>query len=141
MIKKKYKMEKIKGKLLLSLFFLLLMAPIKAEHKFITHVTLTTYNAVKSQCDEQPEITANGTKICYKKLRQGKLKYCAVSRNLLCYLPYGSIIDIEGYGRYKVVDTMNARFSHHIDILQHHTKKNFKKERIKIVLVKSGNSR
>ena len=85
-------MDTIKGKLLLSLFFLLLMAPIKAEHKFITHVTLTTYNAVKSQCDEQPEITANGTKICYKKLRQGKLKYCAVSRNLLCYLPYGSII-------------------------------------------------
>lgn len=134
-------METIKVKLLLSLFFLLLMAPIKAEHKFITHVTLTTYNAVKSQCDEQPEITANGTKICYKKLRQGKLKYCAVSRNLLCYLPYGSIIEIEGHGRYKVVDTMNARFSHHIDILQHHTKKNFKKERIKIVLVKSGNSR
>lgn len=131
-------MNIVKRKSLISLFLLLLTASTKAEHKFITHVTLTTYNAVKSQCNEQPYVTADGTRICYSKLRQGKIRYCAVSRNLLCYIPYGSIIDIEGHGRYKVVDTMNARFSHHIDILQHHTMKNFKKERIKIILVKSG---
>ena len=31
---------------------------------------------------------------------------------------------------------MNARFNHYIDILQHHTEKNFKKEKIKVILVK-----
>ena len=80
--------------------------------------------------------TANGTIIDHKKLKQGKLKYCAISRDLLWCIPMGSIIDIDGHGRYEVVDTMNARFKHYVDILQHHTEKNFKKEKIKIVLVK-----
>ena len=107
-----------------------------ANDKFITHVTLTTYNAVKSQCDETPDVTANGTKINYHKLKKGELKYCAISRDLLWCIPMGSIIYIDGHGRYEVVDTMNARFKHYIDILQHYTEKNFKKEKIKIVLVK-----
>ena len=123
----------------ISLFLLFagfLTALIHAEDKFITHVTLTTYNAVKSQCDETPDVTANGTIIDHKKLKQGKLKYCAISPDLLWCIPMGSIIDIDGHGRYEVVDTMNARFNHRIDILQHYTEKNFKKEKIKIVLVK-----
>ena len=123
----------------ISLFLLFagfLTALIHAEDKFITHVTLTTYNAVKSQCDETPDVTANGTIIDHKKLKQGKLKYCAISPDLLWCIPMGSIIDIDGHGRYEVVDTMNSRFNHRIDILQHHTEKNFKKEKIKIILVK-----
>ena len=48
----------------------------------------------------------------------------------------GSLIDIDGHGRYEVVDTMNARFKHYVDILQHHTEKNFKKENVKVTLVK-----
>ena len=121
---------------LFLLFFGFLTALIHAEDKFITHVTLTTYNAVKSQCDETPDVTANGTIIDHKKLKQGKLKYCAISPDLLWCIPMGSIIDIDGHGRYEVVDTMNARFNHRIDILQHYTEKNFKKEKIKIILVK-----
>ena len=123
----------------ISLFLLFagfLTALMHANDKFITHVTLTTYNAVKSQCDETPDVTANGTKINYHKLKKGELKYCAISRDLLCCIPMGSIIDIDGHGRYEVVDTMNARFNHCIDILQHYTEKNFKKEKIKIILVK-----
>ena len=123
----------------ISLFLLFagfLMASIYADDKFITHVTLTTYNATKAQCDETPDVTANGTKINYHKLKKGELKYCAISRDLLWCIPMGSIIDIDGHGRYKVVDTMNARFNHYIDILQHHTQKNFKKKKVKIVLVK-----
>ena len=123
----------------ISLFLLFagfLTALIHADDKFITHVTLTTYNAVKSQCDETPDVTANGTIIDHKKLKQGKLKYCAISPDLLWCIPMGSIIDIDGHGRYEVVDTMNARFNHRIDILQYHTEKNFKKEKIKIMLVK-----
>ena len=123
----------------ISLFLLFadfLTALIHAEDKFITHVTLTTYNAVKSQCDETPDVTANGTKINYHKLKKGELKYCAISPDLLWCIPMGSIIDIDGHGRYEVVDTMNARFKHRIDILQHYTEKNFKKEKIKVTLVK-----
>ena len=125
----------------ISLFLLFagfLTALIHADDKFITHVTLTTYNATKAQCDETPDVTANGTIIDHKKLKQGKLKYCAISPDLLWCIPMGSIIDIDGHGRYEVVDTMNARFNHRIDILQYHTEKNFKKEKIKIILVKKS---
>ena len=125
----------------ISLFLLFagfLTALIHADDKFITHVTLTTYNATKAQCDETPDVTANGTIIDHKKLKQGKLKYCAISPDLLWCIPMGSIIDIDGHGRYEVVDTMNARFNHRIDILQYHTEKNFKKEKIKIMLVKKS---
>ena len=126
----------LKRILVLSLFLSFLVASIHADDKFITHVTLTTYNATKAQCDNNPNKTANGTIIDHKKLKQGKLKYCAISRDLLWCIPMGSIIYIDGHGRYEVVDTMNARFKHYIDILQHHTQKNFKKKKVKIVLVK-----
>ena len=126
----------LKRILVLSLFLSSLVASIYADGKFITHVTLTTYNATKAQCGNNPNKTANGTIIDHKKLKQGKLKYCAISRDLLWCIPMGSIIYIDGHGRYEVVDTMNARFKHYVDILQHHTEKNFKKEKIKIVLVK-----
>ena len=125
----------------ISLFLLFagfLTALIHADDKFITHVTLTTYNATKAQCDETPDVTANGTIIDHKKLKQGKLKYCAISPDLLWCIPMGSIIDIDGHGRYEVVDTMNSRFNHRIDILQYHTEKDFKKEKIKIILVKKS---
>ena len=126
----------LKRTLVLSLFLASLAASIHADDKFITHVTLTTYNATKAQCDNSPNKTANGTIIDHKKLKQGKLKYCSISPDLLWCIPMGSIIDIDGHGRYEVVDTMNARFNHYIDILQHHTEKNFKKEKIKVTLVK-----
>ena len=126
----------LKRTLVLSLFLASLVASIHADDKFITHVTLTTYNTTEAQCDNSPNKTANGTIIDYKKLKQGKLKYCAISPDLLWCIPMGSVIEIDGHGRYKVVDTMNARFNHHIDILQYYTEKNFKKKKIKIVLVK-----
>ena len=106
------------------------------DKKFVTHVTLTTYNAVKSQCDDTPLITADGTKIDLKKLKSGKLKYAAVSRDLLWCIPLGSIIHIEGHGYYEVRDTMNERFNHYIDILQHSSKKNFKKNKVRVEVIK-----
>ena len=126
---------------LFLLFAVFLTALIHADDKFITHVTLTTYNATKAQCDNNPNKTANGTIIDHKKLKQGKLKYCAISRDLLWCIPMGSIIYIDGHGRYEVVDTMNARFKHYVDILQHHTEKNFKKEKIKVILVKKAKNK
>lgn len=106
------------------------------EKKFITHVTLTTYNPTKEQCDDTPLVTANGTKIDLEKFKKGEIKYCAVSRDLLWCLPYGSKIEIEGHGIYEVVDTMHPRFNHYIDILQHQNKKGFKKEKVKVVKIK-----
>ena len=104
--------------------------------RFTTHVTLTTYNPVESQCDNDPLITADGTKIDVNKLKKGEIKYCAVSRDLLKYIPLGSVVHIEGHGYYEVRDTMNKRFNHYIDILQHAGEKNFKKTKVKVVKIK-----
>lgn len=125
----------------MRLFIICIMALVTSvtfakEKKFITHVTLTTYNVVASQCDDSPLITADGTKIDIKKLKKGAIKYCAVSRDLLWCIPLGSVIHIEGHGLYEVRDTMNERFNHYIDILQHTSQKNFKKEKIRVEVVK-----
>ena len=107
-----------------------------SKSSFTTHVTVTTYNAVRSQCDKTPTITADGTRIDNKKLKDGKQRIVAISRDLLHEIPLGSTISIEGHGSYVVRDTMNPRFNHCIDILQHPSKENFKKEKIKVELVK-----
>ena len=129
-------MKKLKIYILICLGLILSLQSYGGKQQFITHVTITTYNAVRSQCDRSPLITADGTKIDNNKVKSGKQKIVAISRDLLYAIPLGSIIDIEGYGRYEVRDTMNSRFKHRIDILQHSSKKNFKKNNIKIKLVK-----
>ena len=107
-----------------------------SQSSFTTHVTVTTYNAVSSQCDKTPTITADGTRIDHKKVKNGQQRSAAISRDLLWAIPLGSTISIEGHGCYVVRDTMNPRFNHCIDILQHPSKENFKKEKIKVKLVK-----
>ena len=129
-------MKKLKKCILIGLGLILSLQSYGSKSLFTTHVTITTYNAVRSQCDRSPLITADGTKIDHRKVKSGEQKIVAISRDLLYAIPLGSIIDIEGYGRYEVRDTMNSRFNHSIDILQHSSKKNFKKNNIKIKLVK-----
>lgn len=129
-------MKKLKRYILICLGLILSLQSYGSKSLFTTHVTITTYNAVRSQCDRSPLITADGTKIDHNKVRSGEQKIVAISRDLLYAIPLGSIIDIEGYGRYEVRDTMNSRFKHRIDILQHSSKKNFKKDKIKIKLVR-----
>ena len=128
-------MNKLKKCVLIGLGIMLSLHSYGGK-QFITHVTITTYNAVRSQCDRSPLITADGTRIDYNKVMSGEQKIVAISRDLLYAIPLGSIIDIEGYGKYEVRDTMNSRFNHSIDILQHSSKKNFKKNNIKIKLVR-----
>ena len=106
-----------------------------SKSSFTTHVTVTTYNAVRSQCDKTPTITADGTRINHEMLKNGQQRIVAISRDLLHEIPLGSTILIEGYGYYEVRDTMNPRFNHCIDILQHPSKENFKKKKIKVKLV------
>ena len=129
-------MNKLKKYVLIGLGTMLSLHSYGGKQQFITHVTITTYNAVRSQCDRSPLITADGTKIDHNKVKSGEQKIVAISRDLLYAIPLGSLIYVEGHGYYEVRDTMNSRFKHRIDILQHSSKKNFKKDKIKISLVK-----
>ena len=110
-------MNKLKKCVLIGLGIMLSLYSYGGKQQFITHVTITTYNAVRSQCDRSPLITADGTKINHNKVKNGEQKIVAISRDLFYAIPLGSIIDLEGYGRYEVRDTMNSRFNHSIDIL------------------------
>ena len=129
-------MKKLKKCVLIGLGLILSLHSYGGKQQFITHVTITTYNAVRSQCDRSPLITADGTKIDHRKVKSGEQRIVAISRELLYAIPLGSVIYVEGHGYYEVRDTMNSRFKHRIDILQHSSKKNFKKDKIKIKLVR-----
>ena len=76
-----------------------------------THVTLTYYQPVKEQCNSEPLVTADGSKINLHHLKQGKIKWCAISRDLLWLFPKNrpKRIYIDGFGIYQVRDIMNKR--------------------------------
>ena len=97
-------------------------------------VTVTTYNPTKAQCDDTPNITADGTKI--KTWKASSYRYVALSRDLLSRwggpFEYGDYIIIEGTGDrdgvYQVRDTMNPKWTNRVDILT--TNSRFKFENI-----------
>lgn len=62
-----------------------------------------------NQCDSTPCTSANGENICLA-LDLG-YKRCAAN-----FVPFGTLLEIEGYGRCLVTDRMNSRFSNHVDI-------------------------
>ena len=92
-------------------------------NKISYKVTVTTYNPTKEQCDNTPNITADGTKI--KPCRATDYRYVALSRDLLSRwggpFEYGDYIVIEGTdgwdGIYQVRDTMNPKWTNRVDIL------------------------
>ena len=86
-----------------------------------THVTLTYYQPVRSQCDSNPLVTADGSKINLHHLKNNRIKWCAISRDLLYLFPKGKPkrVSIEGFGVYEVKDVMAKRHHHRIDILIH----------------------
>ncbi len=89
-------------------------------------VSLTAYNAVPWQTDDDPSVTASGAK-------SNPYVVAARSRDLAGDLPFGTIIELRTNGAsdgncglsyvehligYRVIaDTMNARFTKYIDIL------------------------
>lgn len=104
----------------------------------ITHVTLTYYQPVKEQCNSQPLITADGSKINLHHLKQGKIKWCAISRDLLWLFPKNKPkrIYIEGFGIFQVRDIMNKRWNHRVDILIHpKDSRRIKLEKVKIKII------
>lgn len=104
------------------LLALLICSSYISSKNVVTHVTLTVYQPVKEQCDTDPLTTSDGSKINLVHLKKGKIKWCAVSRDLLWLFPKGKPkrVHIEGYGIYEVRDTMNRRHTHRIDLLIHH---------------------
>ena len=92
-------------------------------NKISYKVTVTTYNPTKEQCDNTPNITADGTKINIRKATD--YRYVALSRDLLDRwggpFDYGDYIVIEGTdgwdGIYQVRDTMNPKWVNRVDIL------------------------
>lgn len=91
------------------------------DTNIISHVTLTCYQPLVSQCDNDPLTTSDGSKINLKHLNNGKIKWCAISQDLL-YLFHKDKpkrIFIEGYGLYEVKDVMNRRHKHKVDLLIH----------------------
>ena len=92
-------------------------------NKISYKVTVTTYNPTKEQCDNTPNITADGTRI--KPWKATKYRYVALSRDLLDRwggpFEYGDYIVIEGTdgwdGIYQVRDTMNPKWTNRVDIL------------------------
>lgn len=99
-------------------FFAIVVA--KAQ-SVVTHVTLTYYQPLKEQCNSEPLVTSDGSRINLSHLRKGKIRWCAVSRDLLYLFPKGKKkrVWIEGFGEFEVRDVMNRRFRHSVDILIH----------------------
>jgi 3D (Asp-Asp-Asp) domain-containing protein len=83
-----------------------------------TTVDVTVYRAVKKETNKNVNITASGFVI------RGKVSLVAVSRDLLKYYPYGTIIAIDHpeinkrYGYlFVVLDTTHKRLRNTVDIL------------------------
>jgi len=84
-------------------------------------VTLTCYNPVAGQCDDDPLTTASG-KVIENPEEAHEHRYIALSRDLLADIPYGTEITVSGCsieaynGTWYVEDTMNKRFTGMADL-------------------------
>ena len=91
-------------------------------------VVSTYYNPVSAQCDSEPLITADGSKINLKDLKKEKIRWVAVSRDLLKRnggrFNYKDTLEIVSNhphisGRWVVVDCLNKRYKKHLDFLDY----------------------
>ena len=89
-------------------------------------IRLTVYNPVSDQCDSTPDITADNSKIDMRKLKNGNLRWVAVSRDLLAKSGgFGKKIKIHCPGDpslsgiYEIHDVMNKRYRESVDVLFH----------------------
>lgn len=85
-------------------------------------VLITWYNPCESQCDSDPLITADMSRIDIKKLNNRDIRWIAVSRDLLEKYSMGDTIIIESpnpriNGEWVIHDKMNKRFTNRIDLL------------------------
>jgi len=93
-------------------------------NEFGIEVDVTMYQPNEIQCDDTPDITADGTRIRISKASE--YKFVALSRNLLRRwggaFDYGDFVLIKGTGKkdgvYQVRDTMNPKWVNVVDILE-----------------------
>lgn len=95
-------------------------------HGTVTHVDVTCYRPNNSECEGNPLITADGSRIDTDKLNSGKLRWCAISTDLEYLLPKNGErkIYIEGLGYFAVHDRMPSKWKHKVDILVPNGQKN-----------------
>ena len=100
-----------------------------------TFVSVSHYYPSVAQCDAEPLITADMSRIDTVALRNGTLKWCALSRDMIwCEYRqtltsdttvwrgkyrFGDSIYVSGLGWYEVHDAMNARWKQKLDILSY----------------------
>jgi len=71
---------------------------------------VTAYNVgIREQTNDEPCIGAAGKNLCHLVARG--LKICAAN-----FVDLETILNIEGYGKCVVLDRMNRRFPHRVDI-------------------------
>jgi len=80
----------------------------QAPVKYVKHYTVTAYNSVPWQTDATPCLSADGSDIC--KLRALGDQSCAAA------LPFGTKVDVPGFGVCTVRDRLAPRFSYRIDL-------------------------
>ena len=88
----------------------------------VDSVLITWYNPCESQCDSDPLVTADMSRIDIKKLNNRDIRWIAVSRDLLKKYSMGDTIIIESpnpriNGEWVIHDKMNKRFTKRIDLL------------------------
>lgn len=126
------------------LMLILLTIPFKYSielepHPLIKLDRATTYYCNEKQCDNNPFTTADGSVINPDDLKNNKIRWCALSRDLI-WDEYRQTIHSQGFrglfkfgdtievysksnpqinGKWVIHDTMNKRYTYAIDFLIH----------------------
>ena len=115
--------------------------PISNTNKII--VSVTCYQPLKEQCSGNPLITADGSHINLNDLYNNKIKWCAVSPDIInnYYKSHKKgkpkYIHIDGFGIYEIHDRTSSRFRNRVDILIHPQHKVFgRKNNVKATIIK-----
>lgn len=97
------------------------------EINFVTKVTkhevlATKYNPVPGQCDSDPLVTADNSKIDLTLLENYELRWIAISRDLKEHYNFGDTVYVDCdnpklCGHWVIHDVMNKRFTKRIDFL------------------------
>lgn len=118
----------------------LLMIPMMLFSKDeYTSVIATYYNPTRSQCGGNYLITASNDKIDLHKLKSGRIRWVAVSRDLRRQYNFGDTIIVKSNikklnGKWVVKDIMNKRHKNRIDFLSY--EKNFLPNPSKVLITK-----
>lgn len=98
------------------------------EFKIIT-LYPTVYNPNPSQTDNRPLETADGSIICLDKLKNKKIRWIGVSRNLHSYyngiLEFNDTVEVlntKYSGKWIVKDLMNPIYKNSVDFLTYNDK-------------------